>query len=376
MRQARSASFVPVPRGPPPNRIHPRHAHEQQDDSWLLECFVMPKLLIKVSSDGLAVFASTSAEAPREGNITPEEMMEALKRNDVLYGIDEDALRAFVKSVQEADATVPSTPITLGTPPAKGMAPEAEIIFAEDKLVRRREILALLQGGEPSCAGRTVRDEEIPAPQQPEPPLLAGENIVYRNNDRSFRSLLSGYVVTEDRRIHVDPLVRVSDDRTTASVRMYPLKKNGPTTTRRDLRQTLQDAGVVHGFLEDDLEGLVMSLKSANGPTDWLIVAQGTVAIRGRDARFQFVADVGTRPGLELEGGRMDYRGRRQTPAVSAGDVIVVKHPATEGSPGKTVTGERGCAPGRRGSPDGIRRKRECFGGRFELLRCHRQDHP
>ncbi len=293
---------------------------------------LMSKLLITISSDEMEAFA----EARNGVQITREEVMEALKAKGVVFGIDETAMAALTNSARAESRVC----IALGTRPQGGRPAKVELRFDQDTLVRTGEILCLLDGAaEAPCPGRTVRDKELPAAEAPPPPQLELENVEFREEDGTWRSLVPGYVAKQGPRIRVEPLVRISDDRMTASVRMYPPKTGASPLTAERLGRLLQEAGVVHGFSEKVLQNFIKFMESSD-PTKWFIVARGSEPTHGRDAMIEFLSGAETRVGSELQDGRIDYRQQRETPAVKVGDPLVRKHPATAGSPGRTVTGE------------------------------------
>ena len=69
-------------------------------------------------------------------------------------------------------------------------------------------------------------------------------------------------------------------------------------------------------------------------------MAQGTNPIRGEDASIEYKFDHKVKPGLLLEGGKMDYRERDLIQNVAVEQELAVKIPATPGTPGTTVTGD------------------------------------
>lgn len=296
----------------------------------------MPKVLITVSSNELEASAMLTAEGRRAQGITPQEILDALKAKGVVYGIDETAVGALAESA----ATASRVCVARGTQPTRGKPAEVEVQFQENALVRAGQTLAILHAAEPAAPGRTVCGKKLPAPKVPERPVPAGENVEFSEEDRTLRACTPGYVATENHRIRVEPLVRLSDDRRMAAVRMYPHNGGAAGLTVADLEGLLREAGVVHGVHQAALQAVLGMLVSADGPTDWCLVAKGSDPIDGEDATLEFLVDAEAHAGLEMEDGRIDYRQRRESTPVTAGDLLVRKRPATAGTPGQTVTGE------------------------------------
>ena len=175
----------------------------------------------------------------RAEGITPEEILDALKAEGVMYGIDEAAVETLAKSA----ATASRVCVARGTRPTQGKPAEVEVQFQENALVRAGQTLALLHPAEPAVPGRTVRGKELPAPKAPQHPVPAGENVEFNEADRTLRALTPGYVAQQNHRIRVEPLVRFSDDCIMAAVRMYPLNDGAASPTAADLQQLLAEAG-------------------------------------------------------------------------------------------------------------------------------------
>ncbi len=139
--------------------------------------------------------------------------------------------------------------------------------------------------------------------------------------------------------------VQLSRDRMEARVTLIGPKGKGRPPTLDDVRRALEAHGVVYGV---DLQEVRAALASGLWGTT-VTVARGTPPQPGEDARVQYEVPVDPRgrPAV-LEDGRVDYYDMGIVHSVREGQLLARKVPATEGTPGTTVTGEKVPAkPGR-----------------------------
>lgn len=116
-----------------------------------------------------------------------------------------------------------------------------------------------------------------------------------------------------------------------------PLGRGEPATAQRAL-EALEEAGVVYGLDRQAVE----SVLRYGEPEKAYLVAKGTPAVRGEDARIEYLVNVGARhvgPRILIDGS-VDYKNVIQIDSVTPGQAIARKIPAGEGVDGTTVTGE------------------------------------
>lgn len=137
-----------------------------------------------------------------------------------------------------------------------------------------------------------------------------------------------------------DKTLRLTIDREKMEVylEVAPPGEDGQPCKMEDVRQALQEAGVVFGIKEDKLEE---ALQERNWGYE-ILVAEGVPAINGEDAQiiygFQLPSEQG---GLKIdEQGNVDYFDLGIINNVKAGQQLAERKPPTEGTPGRTVTGE------------------------------------
>lgn len=132
-------------------------------------------------------------------------------------------------------------------------------------------------------------------------------------------------------------LVKVAQDRLTATVEVYPQEAGGKPVDLETARRALADAGVVHGI---DEAALAHAVGTAGGTP--VVVARGEPPKEGADAHFLYGFRESAERGrpAELEDGRVDFYNLNLIENVRAGTVLVTKIPPEPGTPGTAVTGE------------------------------------
>jgi len=123
-----------------------------------------------------------------------------------------------------------------------------------------------------------------------------------------------------------------------ASARLLAPEPKGPQLSFEDAKKMLSKAGVTHGIDEQALTTLLESKDYGKSR----VVAFASPAEDGEDGKLIFDFSVDKRSGRpkELGCGRVDYRTLDLYVPVEAGQLLVTRLPATDGKPGKTVTGE------------------------------------
>ncbi|PLT46173.1 FapA family protein [Paenibacillus sp. FSL W8-1187] len=116
--------------------------------------------------------------------------------------------------------------------------------------------------------------------------------------------------------------------------------------TAAELEQFLRASGITYGIQYDLLHAI------SNDPASYSLqqtpIAHGLPPKTGKDGRIAYVVEMNAdqRP-EESEDGKVDFKETSKILNVQKGQLIARKLPATEGEPGKTVTGI--AVPGRKG---------------------------
>lgn len=118
------------------------------------------------------------------------------------------------------------------------------------------------------------------------------------------------------------------------------VKLNNPNqeVTIDDIKQALQNTGVVYGICEEDIKKYC---ESRTFFTD-VAAARGTPPVDGENGTLEYHFKTDDSVNLiEKEDGKIDYRELGLVKNVSEGDVLVTAHPPKEGVDGITIFGQR-----------------------------------
>jgi len=179
--------------------------------------------------------------------------------------------------------------------------------------------------------------------------LKAGTNTEHSNNGLTLHALVAGYPkITMQRQkndavvpvISVIPLVNVSFDRLSASLRIYPPLPDREALRQDNLEDLIGSSGLCHGIERDAIEEAKGIIAVGAAEITDIPVAAGTMPVEGTDAYLTYQIEIGPITGLQLKDGSIDYRERRTMVGVKEGEVIATKVPAVPGTPGKNVLGE------------------------------------
>jgi len=134
-----------------------------------------------------------------------------------------------------------------------------------------------------------------------------------------------------------DTLINVSidDQEMRASVTLSAPGMGGGDPSREDVEGMLRNMGVVHGWMDEAIDGLVD--EPVYGQK--VVVAQGTKSVNGSDAKITYFFDITQKiKPREIEG-RVDFKELNTIRNVLKGEELAKKDPAQKGIPGRTVTG-------------------------------------
>jgi len=220
----------------------------------------------------------------------------------------------------------------------------------------------------PEELGLTFREEEdgdfwvtyqpsglalpIEAEQFPQVMLLAGFSIEEHPVDPAALAILLESMrrgqATDMRLggpINARVEVYTSINQMLAGVIVYPAQGRGKDLTRKVLDEALKKSRIVRGLLDESLAELTdpatqKKLRTTGKPI-CMIVAYGEPAYDGKDAWLETLLDdiADRRPQMDEEGS-IDFLELGDFPHVDADQVLVRRHPPTEGKSGWTVTGK------------------------------------
>lgn len=180
--------------------------------------------------------------------------------------------------------------------------------------------------------------------------VVAGTNTYFSEDSNKVLAYVAGYPRidfypvdgSEEKALYVsvEPLFHLSDDGMEASIIINPLLYN-KTLSSEDLYQMLARAGIVSGVEYKQLHLVKECIRNKTTDSDHIVVARGRETIAGANAYLNFEMEIGPIAGELLKDGSIDFRERKIMVPVSAGQVIATKVPATNGTMGISVLGER-----------------------------------
>ncbi len=137
-------------------------------------------------------------------------------------------------------------------------------------------------------------------------------------------------------------IIDISRDQMIATVR-YDTSKGTKLPQVEDIKAALEEKGVVYGINEDTIKNGVTSLTP-------FVAAEGKQVQHGENARIERKFDLSqkNRPKID-EFNRADYKDMGLFVLVKKGDLLAVRIPQTEGTPGKNIFGLD--VPARTGRP-------------------------
>jgi len=138
-----------------------------------------------------------------------------------------------------------------------------------------------------------------------------------------------------DRDAEVD--ISLADDGQKAFLDYRP-PLGGAHISREQLEQKLQEEGIVHGILAEELE----KIPGAPAPLDNFLIARGTDPVQGKDGflEYHFRKEEREFKGQLREDGSVDHYELDLINNVHKGDPVITLKPPVPGKPGKTVTGK------------------------------------
>lgn len=122
-----------------------------------------------------------------------------------------------------------------------------------------------------------------------------------------------------------------------AKIRLYPPSSEGSRMSLDELHSLLEQYGVKHGILEQNLSLL---WKAKLYCTD-VLIAKATMPVQGKNAsvEYHFNAEKTNKPAM-LEDGSVDFHSLDMIERVEEGQLLATLTPEVQGTPGMTVSGE------------------------------------
>lgn len=132
-------------------------------------------------------------------------------------------------------------------------------------------------------------------------------------------------------------IIEVSTNKMEAYLKMSP-PMNGTQISRQDIEKALQEKNVVYG-IKGDVIDKALKMQVVSEP---LVVARGLEPVDGQNATIEYKlnSEIFRGKPTEMVDGRVDFYNLNLIHNVEQGEVLAIKIPAGQGSPGSTVTGQ------------------------------------
>lgn len=182
-------------------------------------------------------------------------------------------------------------------------------------------------------------------------PIILGANCYFSADQNQVLAGITGYPKEmlcpgngkEGPSLHisVEPLFRISPDRMKAAIAIHPVITGKLSLKDLSLAKLIVEAGIIYGIDKTMVEQANKCIRAQLPEFNIITLATGTKPRDGKDAYLEFEVETGPVPGKIFEDGTIDFRERMIFVPVTQGQIIAKKIPATKGTPGKTVLGER-----------------------------------
>ncbi|MEW6754978.1 MAG: flagellar assembly protein A [Candidatus Latescibacterota bacterium] len=403
-------------------RAAPSGSRQARQERWRRDLHDLRSLDTLLASGPMEVVVSQDRLTAHLSRVDPAARVEDLRvllgREGIVHGVDEAALQ---EAVARAARGVPVRGVLVarGTPvsvlQAPGIRYQLDLPAHAHDFARLHALLQDAPGAEAfhvwggsACAvspgdtlaelvppivrpGRDVHGQPIQPPAQEAAALWGGDNTSWTEDGTCCRAAVHGYAGILDGEPAVVPPLWVAPDR--MEVRFVNLR-SGRTPpdppTPAQVRHLLEQQGVTHGILGDQIERLCARLAQGRPVPVTFTLACGRPAVPGQDAVVQLAwgdAPLLDEPQLRhLLGPRSVEAtqamlqeavrlagGQPLCLAVRPGEVLAEKLPVTEGAAGLDVEGHElvpgqgedrtlGAGDNVRLTEDGLRSLATCFG--------------
>jgi uncharacterized protein (DUF342 family) len=312
---------------------------------------VAGRFRLKISTDKLAVYMD-GLQPPADGGapVKSKQVYDKLKKLEIVYGIDGERIDEILAALNEGRLPIPdhadpesgkitgqndegdnSFCIAKGDAPIHGRNAALQWHIGEDKLqdyaVLPGELIATYIPPGAAKAGKGIFGKELRAQAGRDDTVKPGDGIdcVAIGGGTEYRARWFGTIRMKDDAISVTLPLSISSDRMRATMDLAPPSANKQTLDVSHILTTLQQLNITFGIKEDKLPAILATLRVSERPITRVVIAQGTSAVHGTDARISWkIAES------EITG--RDY-------IVRPGDLIATRQAATPGKPGRDIHG-------------------------------------
>ncbi len=308
-----------------PESVPPQESADKED----------VELIVDVSRDGLEAFLTIRSRSGKP-HIVPERIRQEFRLKGVSFGINEKMLSdpALTPKINE------KVKIAAGLPPTESENGRIEYLKPLDRPCRvcMNDRLARIIPSVPGKAGTSVLGQAV-KPDEPLPAKLpALVNVSRDPSDESYLvATLDGYMTMQVDELKVTPFFVLERDEDEFEVMVRVQRPLDPGDfSEKDLREFLQDNGVVFGVLEDAIKEIF----EQGGFGQNVIIAEGVRPVDGQDGKLKYFFETDVRPKTD-EYGNVDYKSLNLIQNVKKDDPLVEALPPTPGREGCTVYGRK-----------------------------------
>jgi uncharacterized protein (DUF342 family) len=207
--------------------------------------------------------------------------------------------------------------------------------------VMKGDVLAVKTPAGTGEDGKTIFGRKISAQRGLDEAWVFGEGIERSTDGLKLTCSLPypGFVMVEGGRLVVRHTVKISRDKMTATMSIYPSKKPRFQPKLEKILAMIQGAGIKNGIKKEEIRQTIDDCIEQNQPVIDLVVASGKPATRGKDASFFFSFDTGDTVGELRKDGSIDFKSKSVFQNIRQGQLLLIKRPATLGEDGFDVLG-------------------------------------
>jgi hypothetical protein len=292
-------------------------------------------LSIRISPD----LQSAVLDLPAGAFVELPQLKQLLSKGEIRSGLHREALVSATHAADQDRTLV----LASGEPPVPGypggLTPPLDPATLPRK-VRAGEDLGIWQPPAPASPGMGVDGSVIPAPPDP-PPLRLGRGLLADEQGRVTAERDGELLLEPDGTLRVsipglverergDVIVQIDTKGLEARIVLAP----GEYVSAAKMETVLAKAAVTTGI---DAEAVARAARTETGERT-LVLARGVAPQHGADARIELLIDDHLHFRVD-DFDRMDYHDLGKAREVAPGTPLARLHPATPGTPGKSVRG-------------------------------------
>lgn len=317
---------------------------------------------VKVDKSGMWAKMSIFPTLADNSRLSYQDVCQTLEQIGVVSGIKEDSV---IKAI-EADEPFRDLMVAEATPAKDGVNARIEFKFhlngddpetvdaarqdsalPESSVIKELfsagDVLAIKTLPEKPLHGSTITGKPLTGAEPKDKQITPGTNVTVLDDGVTFvvaEGILSGYADYINGQLCVnDPLI-VTEDNLKVFLSVHPPSESGRMLTMELVEKCLADRRIVQGIDGNAIERAVNESASKNIPIHDVVIAEGSVAQQGEDAKIEFKFQTEKIAGtIDDHSGNINYKERQSIQSAKAGTLLAVKTPPTPGIEGIDVFG-------------------------------------